>query len=242
MGSRSRHEYVDSDSEHSTSQSEQNQQKIVKKMNFTDDNGDEGLYTGHVNSQYKPQGSGKMVYNNGKRFSGEWCEGSKVHGKTTHEKPKRKDRKDKRDKTKESPKVSSKNGSSRSGAAARSTNNADKERDLNVKQKEEQKQAALREYKELYNTAAQVVKNMMFVDFYGDRGRYTGEVNAQKMPDGIGEIRYDHGLVQEGKWTNGVLDEDGSIISGPKNPRTKGTTGEAKSVSSSRRRARSKDP
>lgn len=65
---------------------------------------------------------------------------------------------------------------------------------------EQQKQAALREYKELYNSTAQVVKNMLFVDYYGDRGRYTGEVNESKLPHGSGEIRYDHGLVQEGKW------------------------------------------
>ncbi len=158
-------------------------------MEYTDDNGDGGLYTGHVNSQYKPHGSGKMIYNDGKRFSGEWCEGTKVHGKTStssNDKSKMKT-KEKREKQK--------NG----------TGSSSKEKGVADKQSSEKKQAALKEYKDLYNTA-QVVKNMMFVDFYGDRGRYTGEVNEDKMPHGYGQITYDHGLVQEGKWVSTLCD------------------------------------
>jgi hypothetical protein len=41
---------------------------------------------------------------------------------------------------------------------------------------------------------------MRFVDYYGDPGRYTGEVNDVNMPHGMGEMTYDHGLVQDGKW------------------------------------------
>lgn len=214
------------DSEDSTSHSEQQhqqQKKLARKMNYVDDNGEEGAYTGYVNSQCKPHGSGKMAYKNGTRFSGEWCEGSKVHGKTSHEKPKKKERKETRDRVRGEPSSKSsngKNGTNDGGGGSSSFSGA--------------KVDALREYKKLYNTA-QVVKNMLFVDFYGDRGRYTGEVNERKMPHGNGEITYDHGLVQEGKWLNGVLDEDSSIISGPK----RGMAGGGKS---SRRRARSKDP
>lgn len=36
-------------------------------------------------------------------------------------------------------------------------------------------------------------------------GRYTGEVNENKLPHGVGEITYDHGLVQEGKWVSFLL-------------------------------------
>ena len=73
------------------------------------------------------------------------------------------------------------------------------------------------------------------VDFYGDNGRYTGEVNDKKLPHGVGQITYDHGLVQEGKWVDGVLDEDTSVMSG--------ATRQAGNVSSEgRRRSRSKDP
>mmetsp|Transcript_22083 Transcript_22083/g.52179 ORF Transcript_22083/g.52179 Transcript_22083/m.52179 type:complete len:554 (+) Transcript_22083:247-1908(+) len=80
------------------------------------------------------------------------------------------------------------------------------------------KQTALASYKELFNKQSTVVKNMIFVDFYGDRGRYTGEVNENKMPHGVGEITYDHGLVQEGKWTNGILEEESMNSSGLINP------------------------
>ena len=46
---------------------------------------------------------------------------------------------------------------------------------------------------------------MRFVDYYGDPGRYTGEVNDANMPHGMGEITYDHGLVQGGKWVSAQL-------------------------------------
>ena len=49
---------------------------------------------------------------------------------------------------------------------------------------------------------AKKVKGMTFVDYYGDPGRYTGEVNDANMPHGMGEITYDHGLVQGGKWVS----------------------------------------
>lgn len=260
----------ETDSQLSSSRSTQNQKKIVKKMNYTDDDGEEGMYTGYVNSQYKPHGSGKMQYRNGERFSGEWCEGTKVHGKTTlsnYAKSKKKTgRKDKRDRRSKEPssKVSgsSKNGTIGSVAgsvasmATRPIDNRgngklaipvtpEQDRELNDETKEmpaheQKKQEALRDYKSLYNTSAHVVKNMLFHDFYGDTGRYTGEVNAQTVPHGIGEITYDHGLVQEGIWTNGVLDEDGSTTSAAKNnaPNREGTAHERKS----RRRAKSKDP
>jgi len=247
----------ETDSELSTSQSEQNQKKVVKKMNYTDDDGEEGVYTGYVNSNYKPHGSGKMVYNNGKRFSGEWCEGTTIHGKTTGHKqrPKKKDnKKDKmRDRSREpaSKADSSKNGTSSSssinnGSSVRATTTTT-EQDKESKNEKQKKQEALREYKNLYNTKAQVVKNMLFVDFYGDRGRYTGEVDDKTMPHGVGAITYDHGLVQEGKWTNGVLDEDnGSTTSGPKKSPQRdsreGMARERRSSASFRRRARSKDP
>jgi hypothetical protein len=49
---------------------------------------------------------------------------------------------------------------------------------------------------------AKKVKGMRFVDYYGDPGRYTGEVNDAYMPHGMGEMTYDHGLVQGGKWVS----------------------------------------
>lgn len=224
-------EEAETDSEQSASQSEQNEKKSVKKMNYTDENGEEGLYTGYVNAQYKPHGSGKLVYNNGKRFKGEWCEGTKIHGKISYEKSQKKkpEKKDTK-KSKEHSKASMKSSTSSSGGSVKVSHEKDSE--SNMKQKHEQKQGALKEYKELYNTA-KVVKNMVFIDFFGDPGRFTGEVNKSMLPHGVGTITYDHGLVQEGKWVNGVLDEDSSTVASPRMKETR---------EGSRRRARSKDP
>ena len=38
------------------------------------------------------------------------------------------------------------------------------------------------DYKKIYNNDSTVVKNMIFTDVYADKGRYTGEVNAKKLP------------------------------------------------------------
>lgn len=67
------------------------------------------------------------------------------------------------------------------------------------------KQRALKEYKDLYESA-KVVKNMLFVDVHGDAGRYTGDVNEFRMPHGQGNIIYEHGLVQGGKWVSSLFD------------------------------------
>jgi len=253
----------------SSSKSAQNHKKLVKKMNFTDDDGEEGFYTGHVNSQYKPHGSGKMHYRNGKRFSGEWCEGSMVHGKMTTSRSgkfkKKADREDGRRDNKSNKETSSKvRGNGKSGSSSgigsgramgpqsvvngvsdsvkATPTTLEQERQTQQKPNlEQRKQDALRDYKALYNTA-QVVKNMLFVDFYGDRGRYTGEVNEQTVPHGMGAITYDHGLVQEGNWTNGVLDEDGSITSAAKNSEQHNSKDGMELDRKPRRRTRSKDP
>jgi len=66
--------------------------------------------------------------------------------------------------------------------------------------REAQRQQALREYKDMYNSIARVVKNMIFEDASGDLGRYTGEVNGEKIPHGMGNLVYENGSVEGGKW------------------------------------------
>ena len=61
--------------------------------------------------------------------------------------------------------------------------------------REAQRQQALREYKDMYNSIARVVKNMIFEDASGDLGRYTGEVNGEKIPHGMGNLVYEDGSV-----------------------------------------------
>eukprot|EP00804_Cyclotella_cryptica_P022011 CCRYP_000943-RA/>CCRYP_000943-RA protein AED:0.46 eAED:0.46 QI:0/-1/0/1/-1/1/1/0/86 len=49
---------------------------------------------------------------------------------------------------------------------------------------------------------------MLWTDSNGS-GAYTGEVNGLNIPDGMGSIRYTTGLVMEGMWNDGEMEEDG---------------------------------
>jgi hypothetical protein len=51
------------------------------------------------------------------------------------------------------------------------------------------------------------VRGMEWTDLNGDSGRYTGEVNAGRLPHGFGVMKYDFGLIAEGDWSNGILKE-----------------------------------
>ena len=57
---------------------------------------------------------------------------------------------------------------------------------------------------------------MKWMDYYGDPGEYTGEVDASNLPHGKGSMKYDHGLIQEGMWTRGQFVEgsDMNILAG----------------------------
>jgi len=49
---------------------------------------------------------------------------------------------------------------------------------------------------------------MRWIDPSGDIGAYTGEVNDMNVPDGMGSMRYDDGMVAEGMWRDGELNND----------------------------------
>ena len=54
----------------------------------------------------------------------------------------------------------------------------------------------------------QEVRKMKWMDYYGDPGEYTGEVDSsQKLPNGNGSMKYNHGLIQEGLWAKGQFVE-----------------------------------
>ena len=57
------------------------------------------------------------------------------------------------------------------------------------------------------------VRKMKWMDYYGDPGEYTGEVDSRNMPHGKGAMKYDHGLIQEGLWNKGQFVE-GSDVEG----------------------------
>jgi hypothetical protein len=82
-------------------------------------------------------------------------------------------------------------------------------------EKEKESSTSMMEYANMYNnvlgsstTPANVVKDLPFIDLQGDAGQFTGEVNEKLMPHGKGCLVYDHGLRQEGNWTNGFFDDD----------------------------------
>ena len=56
------------------------------------------------------------------------------------------------------------------------------------------------------------MKDLPFIDLDGDAGKYTGEVNDKLLPHGQGSLTYNHGLIQEGNWTNGFVDDDSLFV------------------------------
>lgn len=55
------------------------------------------------------------------------------------------------------------------------------------------------------DASRQVVAGLFWTDDEGYAGTYTGEVNEDNVPDGLGLIRYDAGAEQEGEWRDGTL-------------------------------------
>ena len=62
---------------------------FVERMPYIDGEGETGYYSGHVNTDGKPSGRGKMKYKN-EVWEGVWEEGTKIHGKKTVRKGKTK--------------------------------------------------------------------------------------------------------------------------------------------------------
>ncbi|ACI64202.1 predicted protein [Thalassiosira pseudonana CCMP1335] len=54
------------------------------------------------------------------------------------------------------------------------------------------------------------VYGMEWIDFSGMAGRYTGTVNKDNLPEGKGIMKYDFGLIAEGEWVKGVLNNGSS--------------------------------
>ena len=200
----SRYEVDDdeTDSAHSNSQEQQVRKKLVKKMKFRDDEtGEDGLYTGYVNGDYQPHGRGKLVYPNGDRYEGTWCEGSKVHGKTTRAK---------KSNNSSNGRASEREYGRRNGDESSYDGSANNQNHNSQLSQSPKKQISMNEYRDMYSDAFSIpetkkVKDMRFVDYFGDPGRYTGEVNDVSMPHGLGEMTYDHGLVQGGNWVSSKL-------------------------------------
>ena len=49
------------------------------------------------------------------------------------------------------------------------------------------------------------VEGMLWSDKFGKSGRYSGDVNADYVPHGLGAMNYDFGLAMEGRWVDGTF-------------------------------------
>jgi hypothetical protein len=149
----------------------------VKQMPFTDQFGDFGYYSGQVNDDGRPDGTGIMKYENGVFYEGPWSNGcqdklaasqyERIRGGFT-----------------------SWSGKGKGGVKSGST--------LPWNAKNNDKHSG----NEKTN-----VRGMEWTDLSGGSGRYTGEVDNDQLPHGSGIMKYDFGLIAEGDWVHGVLRE-----------------------------------
>mmetsp|Transcript_24265 Transcript_24265/g.44603 ORF Transcript_24265/g.44603 Transcript_24265/m.44603 type:complete len:611 (+) Transcript_24265:145-1977(+) len=205
----------------------------VKDMKYQDEHGREGRYSGDVDEDHSPNGEGKMKYKDGSLFTGVWSEGSQVHGKTTKSKSK-----------------SSSSGSSKS-TKGKSSSSSGGGGGSSSKKGSKDDWARIRDGKSSNGSTAvtvaasgnggnnnnnKVVRKMKWMDYYGDPGEYTGEVDASNMPNGKGSMKYDHGLIQEGLWTKGQFVEGSDLNTadeGNKKSSSRSSSGQKKSSSRS---------
>jgi len=161
----------------------------VSKMSYIDPFGDAGLYTGEVDEDNRPHGKGKMKYDNGIYFEGTWvygckndCMGLKSNGISTM--------------------GAGRESSTTSSCVQQSI--ATRERIL----------SGFTSWKGKFSTdssgssgetSGSFAYGMDWVDRAGLSGKYTGRVDKNDVPDGRGVMRYHFGLVAEGDWIKGVL-------------------------------------
>lgn len=166
----------------------------VKDMRYVDENDKEGRYSGDVNEDHQPHGSGKMKYKDGSTFEGVWAEGSMAHGKSKT--------KTKSSLTSKTSSSSTKEGKSSTGSEGKSSDDWARKDIPQVKSSSD-------------NTTGvggiKTVRKMKWMDYYGDPGQYTGQVDSTNMPNGKGTMRYDHGLVQDGMWSRGQFMEGSDL-------------------------------
>ena len=152
--------------------------RSVRQMPFTDQFGDFGLYTGQVNEDGRPDGKGNMKYDNGVFYEGIWGNGCQDQ------------------------KAAMQYGRIRGGFTSWKGNGSAHTKSGSVLPWNARKNDAK-------DPDGKVnVRGMEWTDVNGDSGRYTGEVNSSEVPHGHGIMKYDFGLIAEGKWNNGVLKEN----------------------------------
>eukprot|EP00984_Skeletonema_dohrnii_P016041 scaffold7039_cov153-Skeletonema_dohrnii-CCMP3373.AAC.2 len=151
---------------------------VVNNMPFTDNFGDSGIYTGQVNDDGRPNGKGSMKYDNGIFYEGAWTDGSQDEKAVIQY-----DR--------------IRGGFTSWEGKGKVVVKSGKTMPWNAHKKDEHDK----------NDTTNV-RGMEWVDLNGDEGRYTGEVNNDKVPHGKGIMKYDFGLIAKGEWFYGVLKEN----------------------------------
>lgn len=151
--------------------------RSVKQMPFTDQFGDYGTYTGQVNEEGRPDGKGSMKYENGVFYEGTWTDGCQDKHAAANYERIRGG-------------FTSWSGKGKQGVKHGMVLpwNARKEDVHDAGEKTN-------------------VRGMEWTDLNGDSGRYTGEVNHDRLPHGRGVMKYSFGLIAAGDWVNGVLKE-----------------------------------
>lgn len=191
-------------------------------MPFTDKYKREGKYTGPINEYGQPDGGvGTLRYNNGTLFEGIWKDGMAVEmdvhmdkaskngfsgnwksntlrGRTEQQKRKEQDMDDLRSFISQSVRPGSGNLSNSgngdaqpqpTGRDQRSSHSSNRSRQNNIQQQQPIKDQ---------------VNEMPWEDVNGFSGHYTGDVNADRMPDGRGFMCYSNGVTEEGAFQRGV--------------------------------------
>lgn len=156
---------------------ERENKRSVKEMPFTDQFGDCGVYSGLINEAGRPEGKGSMKYENGVFYEGTWTDGCQDQA------------------------AASQYERIRGGFTSWSGKGKNATKSGMVLPWNARKN-------DMHDTTDKTnVRGMEWIDLNGDSGRYSGEVNTDRLPHGRGIMKYDFGLIAEGDWVNGVLKE-----------------------------------
>ena len=151
---------------------------VVSDMPYRDPFGDFGIYCGQVNEEGRPNGKGSMKYDNGIFYEGMWTDGCQDEKAVTQY-----DR--------------IRGGFTSWGGKGKAAVKSGMTLPWNAHRNDK-----------IDENDTTNVRGMEWVDLNGDSGRYTGEVNREKVPHGQGIMKYSFGLIADGEWVCGVLKEN----------------------------------
>eukprot|EP00569_Conticribra_weissflogii_P001138 CAMPEP_0171355230 /NCGR_PEP_ID=MMETSP0878-20121228/45113_1 /TAXON_ID=67004 /ORGANISM="Thalassiosira weissflogii, Strain CCMP1336" /LENGTH=983 /DNA_ID=CAMNT_0011861223 /DNA_START=26 /DNA_END=2975 /DNA_ORIENTATION=+ len=200
----------------------------VTRMPYTDQYGENGWYTGEVDANTgTPHGRGTMNYSNGAVYEGEWLNGVSATPSKTREEPllgsngsgsnggggshrsrhnhHRGNGHYEHHNQKPPPRQQAPQGSRFEDGMSSVT---PRQPHPPVPSQPAYPPQQQHHYHHHQPPPRKVVCGMPWTDVNGETGSYTGEVNSLNIPDGMGSMRYDNGVVAEGNWKDGEIDGD----------------------------------